>query len=132
MHWINLISLTILTGTVFTIRCLVIPSLESLPRGDAVAFMGKLMPRVRLVLRVGLIMLLASAAGLLFLRDETASFSSREVTFILATVAATLSLLPSAISPHRRLAPKVERHRKSLFTISLFLLILLAALSHAL
>ena len=131
MHWIHLISLTILTGTVFTIRCLVIPSLESLPRGDAVPFMGKLMPRVRLVLRVGLIMLLASAAGL-FLRDDTAGFSSREVTLILATVAATLSLLPSAISPHRRLAPKVERHRKSLFTISLFLLILLAALSHAL
>ena len=131
MRWINLISLTILTGTVFTIRCLVLPSLESLPPAAAVLFMGKLMPKVRRVLGVGVVMLLGSAAGLLLLRDQTANFSFREVTLPLATILATMSLLPFAISPHRRLAPRVELHRKSLFTISLLLLIVLAALTHA-
>jgi hypothetical protein len=123
MRWINLLSLTVLTGIVFGIRCLVIPSIESMPRTEGVRLMGKLMPRARRQLALGLIFFLGSAIAQLALGDLTPAAGANEMIARATAILVTVVLVPLTLSPHRRISLRIERHRKTLLTIALILLI---------
>ena len=118
MFWINLVSLLILTGTVFGIRCLIIPSTESMPRAEAVRFMGKLMPRARRILFVGLIFLAGSTIG-----HIVSGGSSIPPGPMVLTAIVVLVLIPLTLSPHRQFALTVEKHRKTLLSVALLFLL---------
>lgn len=124
MHWIHLIAIIVIAGAVFGVRCLVLPALGAVTPEQATLFMGKLMPRVRNMLRIGVLLLVASELHAHLWQLEPVS--ARTLTWHLLTVALSVVLLLLCVSPHRRLALKVERHRTRLLDLALLLLLALS------
>lgn len=128
MHWIYLTALIVIAGAVFGVRCLVLPALRVVTPEQATLFMGKLMPRVRNTLRFGVLLLVASELYAHIWKLEPVS--ARTLTWHVLTVALSVVLLLMCVSPHRRLALKVERYRTKLLDLALLLVVALTATAY--
>lgn len=130
MYWLHFISLFILIGIAFSLRYLVLPALVSLTPEQSVQLMGTLMPRVRRAMRLSLFVLLLS--GIFIFADrgaiETLTRIRHLARLVLTLVVAALVLFVT-ISPHRRLALRLEPQRKRLLEATLASLIALMLLS---
>lgn len=130
MQLLHLISLILLTGTAFSLRYLVMPSVTALKADDTTLFMGKIMNRSRRVLRAGLLILIATGVYLFASRSASEPMSNRLLANLFLTLAVTLIVFVMSVSPHRRLALWVEPRRRHLLDAALALLIALTAVSH--
>ena len=121
MRSLYLISLSLLTGTVFAVRCLLLPSLGVMTPEQATLLRGKLVPRLRRVLRFA-VTVFAGTGIYLFMQTSTSVLSIVQLalTFV---VAAVLWLV--CVSPHRRIAPEIEQYRPQILNLALTILIAL-------
>lgn len=125
MHWIHLTAIIVIAGAVFGVRCLVLPALGAITPEQATLFMGKLMPRVRNTLRFGVLLLVAFE---IYVHEwQLEPVSARTLIWHVLTVGLSIVLLLLCVSPHRRLALKVERYRTQLLDLALLLVIALMA-----
>lgn len=129
MHRIQLISLIALTGIIFGVRHLVLPSVGVLTSEQATVFMGKLMPKLRRALRVGVFLFVATEVYLLFSGSSGDALSWRLLIELALALAVTLIVLLLCISPHRSLALRIEPRRAQLLDVALALLIALLSVS---
>lgn len=121
MRSLYLISLSLLTGTVFAVRCLLLPSLGVLTPEQATLLRGKLVPRMRRVLRITVIVL--TGTGIYLFTQTSASVLSTvqlALTFMVAVVLWIVS-----VSPHRRIALEIERYRPQILNLALTILLAL-------
>jgi len=121
INWLHLISTILLIGTLFAMRWIVLPSLEVLTPEQSTLLMGKLMPKVRRVMRLSLLVLIASGAYLTLKQGRDDLLTPAwlfKLALALATAAVVLLL---SVSPIRRLSMRLQPHRKQLLDLALFL-----------
>lgn len=121
MRSLNLISLSLLTGTVFAVRCLLLPSLAVLTPEQATLLRGKLVPRMRKVLRSAVIVLIGT--GIYLFAQHTASVLP--IVKLALTIAAAAVLWLLSVSPHRHIAPGIEQYRPQILNLALTILLAL-------
>ena len=121
INWLHLISTILLIGTLFAVRWIVLPSLEVLTPEQSTLLMGKLMPKARRVMRLTLIVVIASGVYLTLKQGRDDLLTPAWLfKFVLALATAAVVLLLS-VSPIRRLSIRLEPHRKRLLDLALFL-----------
>jgi uncharacterized membrane protein len=121
INWLHLISTILLIGTLFAMRWIVLPSLEVLTPEQSTLLMGKLMPKARRVMRLTLIVVIASGVYLTLKQGRDDLLAPAWLfKFVLALATAAVVLLLS-VSPIRRLSMRLEPHRKRLLDLALFL-----------
>ena len=121
MRSLYLISLSLLTGTVFAVRCFLLPSLAVLTAEQATLLRGKLIPRMRKILRGAVIVLIATD---IYLFTQTTTSALHIVQLALTIVAASVLWLLS-VAPNRRIAPEIEHYRPQILNLALTLLLAL-------
>jgi hypothetical protein len=125
-HTLHLIALAILTGTLFALRALFIPAQRQIAPEEATRLMGKLMPRARRVLRLSL--LIALATGLIESWRQRAALDAMGAAWALRLILALAlasTVLLIAIPPDYRIAPRLLPHRDRLLTLAFLLALVL-------
>lgn len=115
-RWLHLVATILLTGILFSLRCLILPALPSLAPEERIQLMGRLMARTRPALQV--------SSALSFLSSLVLALPQRGGSLIeIARLTLSALLLPVvwliAIPPDYSLAPKLLPKRKALLNLAL-------------
>jgi uncharacterized membrane protein len=121
INWLHLISTILLIGTLFALRWIVLPSLEVLTPEQSTLLMGKLMPKARRVIRLSLLVIIASGVYQTLKQGRNDLLTAAGLFKLALALATAAVVLVLSVSPIRRLSMRLEPHRKRLLDLALFL-----------
>ena len=121
LRWLHIVAIILLTGTIFSLRCLVIPALAVLAPEERTRLMGRLMARTRPTLWASSILFFVSSLLLAIRQSGTGLLPVVKLT-LSALLLLTVFLI--AIPPHRTLAPRLLPIRERLLEVALALALL--------
>jgi hypothetical protein len=99
----------------------VLPSLEVLTPEQSTLLMGKLMPKARRVIRLSLLVIIASGVYQTLKQGRNDLLTAAGLFKLALALATAAVVLVLSVSPIRRLSMRLEPHRKRLLDLALFL-----------
>jgi uncharacterized membrane protein len=135
LRWLHIASTIVVAGTLLALRVLLLPSLSILPSEQATQLTGRLMPRVRRAIWIGLFVLFTSGVIEVFRTSVIGQGLGRGRYFgaLIAKLALATLLLGvlrlALVAPDHAWFPRLQPKRRALVTASLLLATLITIIS---